>query len=207
MKIYLVRHGQSEGNRNKVFQDPKSPLSKEGLKQAENVAKRLEKIKIDLIFASPYTRADMTAQAISKKLGLKVEYWPDLHEIKRPKELIGKTIHSPEAKAFEKRLSNNYQNLDAKSVDEENFSELKSRAQKILDHLSKNHLQQNVLLVSHATTIKTIVFLAVFGENFTPKLFWNIRRHIVTKNTGVTTLEYTKKRGWALVTWADVSHL
>lgn len=207
MRIYLVRHGESEGNKKKVFQDPKSPLSAEGVAQAEAVANRFSNIKIDLIFASPFTRAKMTAEAISKKLGSNIEFWDDLHEIKRPSELIGKSIHSNEAKLFEKHLVNSYQNSDAKHSDEESFTDLKKRANKILVHLVTNHQNQNVLLVSHATTIKTIVFEAIFADNLTPKLFWNIRRHIITKNTGVTILEYSKKRGWALMTWGDITHL
>jgi phosphoserine phosphatase len=207
MRIYLVRHGESEGNKRKVFQHPKSPLSNDGLKQAEAVAERFNGVKIDVILASPYTRADMTAQAISQKLGVKVEHWDDLHEIKRPSELIGKSIHSSEAKLFEQHLLNSIHNSEASYQGEEGFEDLKTRSQKILNHLVKNHKDQNVLLVSHATTIKTIVFEAIFGENLNSKIFWNIRRHIVTKNTGVTIMEYSKKRGWALVTWGDISHL
>ncbi len=207
MKIYLVRHGESEGNKKRIVQDPKSPLSRKGLSEAQRVADRFKDIKIDIIFASPYTRADMTAQIISKKMDLKVEYWDDLHEIKRPTELIGKPIHGAEAKKYEDHLINSYQNSGEKFSDEEGFDDLKKRAQKVLDHLVKGHQNQNVLLVSHATTIKIIAFLAVFGENLTSQLFWNIRRHVITKNTGVTIIEYTKKRGWALATWADVSHL
>ena len=207
MRIYLVRHGESEGNRTKVFQDPKSPLSSDGQKQAEAVAKRFNGVKIDVILASPYTRADMTAQAISRSLRVKVEHWNDLHEIKRPTELIGKSIHSREAKLFEKHLINSVHNSEASYSGEEGFEDLKARAQKILEHLIKNHKGQNILLVSHATTIKSIVFQAILGDNLNSKLFWNIRRHIVTKNTGVTILEYSKNRGWALVTWGDTSHL
>lgn len=207
MRIYLVRHGESDGNKRKVFQDPKSPLSPEGQKQAEAVAKRFRGVKIDVILASPYTRADMTAQAISRQLGIKMEYWDDLHEIKRPTSLIGKSIHSKAAKLFEQHLLNSIHNSEASHKGEEGFEDLKTRAQKILNHLVKNHKDQNVLLFSHATTIKTIVFEAIFGENLNSKIFWNIRRHIVTKNTGVTILEYSKKRGWALVTWGDISHL
>ena len=207
MRIYLVRHGESEGNKERVFQDPKSPFSPDGQLQAQSVAKRFDGIPIDLLFASPYTRADMTAQAISNKLGVKVEYWDDLHEIKRPVTLIGKSIHSDEARLFEQHLLNSYQNSKPKLDGEEGFNDLRLRAQKILSHLVKNHQNQNILLVSHATTIKSIVFEAIFGENLNSKIFWNIRRHIITKNTGVTILEYSKKRGWVLVTWGDVSHL
>jgi probable phosphoglycerate mutase len=83
MRIYLVRHGESEGNKKKVFQDPQSPLSSEGVAQAEAVAKRFKGVHVDLIFASPFTRAKMTAEAISNKLHTEIEFWDDLHEIKK----------------------------------------------------------------------------------------------------------------------------
>lgn len=207
MKVYLVRHGESEGNKEMVFQRPDTPLTKKGEAQAEEVAKRLSGQDINIVFASPYTRAAKTAEAIAQKMKLKVEYWEDLHEIKRPDFLLGKSIHGKDGKEFEKHLVESYQKQDAKHPGEETFTELKARAQKILNHLVENHKNQNVLLVSHATTIKTIAFEAIFDENLVPELFWKIRRHVVTKNTGVTILEYTSDRGWILLTWGDVSHL
>lgn len=53
-KIYLIRHGESEGNIGPIRQSPESPLSKEGEKQAQIIAERISNLKFDLLISSPY---------------------------------------------------------------------------------------------------------------------------------------------------------
>ncbi len=74
MNIYLVRHGESELNKVSVHQTEDTPLSPEGIKQANKLAERIKKLKIDFIYSSPYKRAKQTAEIISKKLKKPIEY-------------------------------------------------------------------------------------------------------------------------------------
>lgn len=73
MAIYLIRHGETAGNRDRIVQVPQTPLSTEGLEQAERLADRLVDHPVRRILASDLARAHMTAGAISRKLGLEVE--------------------------------------------------------------------------------------------------------------------------------------
>jgi len=57
MKLYLVRHGQSEGNVKQTHQCEDVPLSEEGIKQVKLLAKRLKNNEISTIYASPFLRA------------------------------------------------------------------------------------------------------------------------------------------------------
>ena len=68
MKLYLVRHGQTEHNASSLHQDEKVELSKQGKKQAIILAKRFSKIPIELIYSSPMNRARKTAEVINKKI-------------------------------------------------------------------------------------------------------------------------------------------
>ena len=61
MKEFL---GQSEGNIAKIHQDSEVKLSRKGISQAEDVAKRFSNINIDIILASDYIRAYKTAKII-----------------------------------------------------------------------------------------------------------------------------------------------
>ncbi len=67
MKIFLVRHGESEGNRDNKFRGRVDyPLTDLGKKQAQDLAKFLEGFDIGKIISSPLKRALQTAQPISK---------------------------------------------------------------------------------------------------------------------------------------------
>ncbi|MET0343137.1 MAG: histidine phosphatase family protein [Polyangiales bacterium] len=80
MTIYLVRHGETVGNRDRVMQLPDIPLSEHGLRQAEQLAERLAGEGIVHILASDLPRARMTAEPLAARLGLAIETTPLLHE-------------------------------------------------------------------------------------------------------------------------------
>ena len=80
MQIYVIRHGETEGNRLRVVQKPEVPLNDRGLSQAARMADRLRAAGIRRILASDYSRAAMTAGALSETTGIDVEYEPLLRE-------------------------------------------------------------------------------------------------------------------------------
>lgn len=73
MRIIFVRHGEPNYE--------KDCLTKNGRKHAKLVAKRLKDEGIDELWASPLGRAQETAAAISKKLGLPVKTLDFMREI------------------------------------------------------------------------------------------------------------------------------
>ncbi len=80
--VYLVRHGETPGNRSRRYQHYDTPLSDDGRNQAQRVAKRLTD---DGPFAALYTsdlaRTMETAAAISARLGLDPILDPRLREL------------------------------------------------------------------------------------------------------------------------------
>ena len=63
MKIYILRHGQTEWNKeNRVAYNKELLLNETGLKQAEYARKQLENIDYDLVISSPFIRAKTTAE-------------------------------------------------------------------------------------------------------------------------------------------------
>ena len=67
MKIYLFRHGQTEYNEKGLFTGwTDVPLSKNGVKDAKKVAKKLEKKKIDIAFCSSLKRSRQTLREVLK---------------------------------------------------------------------------------------------------------------------------------------------
>jgi broad specificity phosphatase PhoE len=65
MRLILTRHGETEENKLGIVQGHmQGTLSKEGIHQAEKLAERLRKEKIDAIFSSDLKRAVDTSKII-----------------------------------------------------------------------------------------------------------------------------------------------
>ena len=63
--IYLVRHAETEWNKERRYQGGQDiPLSNTGVEQARQLAERLRKVKFDLAYSSPLQRARQTAEII-----------------------------------------------------------------------------------------------------------------------------------------------
>lgn len=206
MKLYLVRHGESLANKEEFHHTPETPLSEDGIKQAEVVAERLKNIEIDFIYSSPQERAKQTAEIISKQKNLPIEFWDSLKEIKVPSEVWGKSINDPEIKKIGHTYDLKFLENE-RYTDDETFEELSDRGQDVLNHLFEKHKEMNVLCVSHSTMTKMIVAKILFGDTLTPKQFILLRKHLWVKNTGITICEHSEKYGWTLNTWNDSNHL
>lgn len=66
----FVRHGETEGNRTRIFQVPHIPLNEAGEAQARGAAERLKSVALARIVASPMARAWRTASLIGEPHGL-----------------------------------------------------------------------------------------------------------------------------------------
>jgi probable phosphoglycerate mutase len=78
--IVLVRHGETEGNRNRVLQLAGTPLNQHGILQAASLAQRLSSLPIAHVLCSDMPRARMTAQPFLERSGANVEYSELLQE-------------------------------------------------------------------------------------------------------------------------------
>lgn len=66
MRIYLVRHGQTDLNKAKLMQGRSDmPLNATGLEQAKKTKALIADVKFDAVYASPLSRAVNTAAIVS----------------------------------------------------------------------------------------------------------------------------------------------
>lgn len=81
-RLILVRHGESEGNRDRRFtQNPDVSLTPLGRQQAQAAAERIAKrYNPSRLVTSPFARARQTAEIIAEGLGLTVEVEAALRE-------------------------------------------------------------------------------------------------------------------------------
>jgi broad specificity phosphatase PhoE len=65
IRVYIVRHGETEENKQKIIQGHlDSPLNSEGERQADLVAHALKDVPFDLCYSSDLQRAAYTAKRI-----------------------------------------------------------------------------------------------------------------------------------------------
>lgn len=138
-KLYFIRHGLSELNvQGKFAGVTETPLTDEGRKQAKAAGILAKEHNIDLIVASPMSRALETSQIIAKEIGYPVK------DIQINKVLIERDFGELEGKSWSPDL-----NLDGIS-DLETDDTLLERA-----HLALNWLhslpQETILVVSHGS--------------------------------------------------------
>ena len=210
MNIYFVRHGLTDGNEADEFQLPTTELSPKGIDQAEKVAKYLETIPIDIVFASPMTRASQTTNIIAKHIGHAVIEDPLFEEIKRPSAVRGKSKTDLEVKAIMEVVKRTFADPNNRHSDEEDYFQSRGRAKKIMSFLSERK-EQNILVVTHGEILRMILSLVIFGESLTPQIFDEIKRTFIPFNTGITLIQYDQsfgyhKSGWYVLGW-NIMHI
>ncbi|MBX4198343.1 histidine phosphatase family protein [Candidatus Parcubacteria bacterium] len=210
MKVYFVRHGETEANRKNFAQDEKGALSELGRQQAEFVGKRFKNIPIDLIVSSPYLRAKETTEIIHKSCNKEI-LWSELFVERRdPSVMVGKDMSSPESKAITKEIRANRHIPDWRHSNEETFTEIKERAKKALLYL-RDLKKERILVVTHSGFLRSLLCAMIFGDTLTAEMY-NKMFALRTINTGITLAEYSEHdtwvgSGWVVNAWNDHAHL
>ncbi len=155
-KIYYVRHGQNEDNAAGLLNGHRDlPLTDLGREQAMVAAGLLKGKKIDVVYASPLSRAMETAEVIVRELGLDEAILDDdLMErdfgilTGKPKTDISKYC-SQVIEVGEKQFF-----LDGEGV--ETYPDLYRRAESFVGKIKDLYPDETVLVVAHGDIGKII---------------------------------------------------
>lgn len=205
MKIYFVRHGQTNANVQRRYQDTDSPLNSVGQAQAEAVAKRFVNIPIDLILTSTYPRTVSTAQQIQVTTNAPIIESELLIERKMPDELLGKLIVSDESIKILTTIREHFDDPEWHYANEENFYDLIDRGKRALELITSQE-KESVAVVSHGYFLQVLIYSIIFGDDPGPHAFRNFKNTIEYSNTGLTMCEY-KNEKWRILTLNDYAHL
>ncbi len=182
MIIYMMRHGETDWNRQHLFQGRTDiPLNENGRKVAEWTRKGLKDVKFDVAFASPLSRAKETAQIILE--GRNIE----LIEDERIIEMAFGDYEATRMDQNDEMLMTffchpeNY--VDEKGI--EAFESVLARADAFLQDLinNPNYQDSTVLVATHGAMIRGLMG-AFLNKNV--KDFWEGGVH---KNCGMTIVE------------------
>lgn len=207
--VYLVRHGESEGNARLIHQGPTSPLTERGRQQATFIAHRCAKLPIDVILSSTTKRAEETADIIQKHIHAPIEYSPLFVERRYPKERTGLDRNDPVGIHISKILKENFIRSGFHFSNEENFEDLQKRALEALEFLN-NRSEKNILVVTHSIFLKILIAHVLFDQALTATMCLRFMSCLLSENTGLTVLQSSDEgvsKSWRLLIWNDHSHL
>jgi broad specificity phosphatase PhoE len=145
-RLILVRHGESEGNRDRTFtQNPDVPLTPRGREQAHaaaaQIAKRYEAMRL---VASPFARARETAEIIGARLGVALEIEPALRE-----QSFGVFAGQPYTALLNDAAYHDGPRWNWRPPDGESLADVSARVVPALDRIARAGAGQDVVIVSH----------------------------------------------------------
>lgn len=206
MRLYFVRHGETNSNLQKSVVSFNDELTETGRKQAQELAERISNIYIDIILASPHKRTKETAEIIAKKINKDIQEISFLGEKKWPSEIEGKLLKDPEVeKVFDLLKEKNNTDPTWHYSDEENFFDIKKRAELFIEYVSKL-TYTNILAVSHEYFIKMIIATMMHGDHLPYEIFRNFFHFTSLNNTSLTLCE-KERDAWKLITLNDQQHI
>ena len=140
MKIYIVRHGQTNYNvEGRYGGRIDIPLNKVGIKEAKIVKEKLKNINFDLVFSSPLSRAYNTAKIIYDG-----NIIIDDRIIERDNgDLEGKLKSEIKDKIDFNDDNNNVYNI-------ETITSFRGRINNFFDDITKSYKDKTILVVTHA---------------------------------------------------------
>jgi probable phosphoglycerate mutase len=192
MRIYLVRHGETELNAARILQPAATPLSERGLAQAERVAARLAGVGLVRILVSDLRRAEMTAEAIGRRSGAPIARDPELAE-----RNFGALRGRPYAELGLDPFAEGYEPPEGESW--ETFHARVDRAWQRVDAAARA-ASGPIAVVTHGLVCRAVVArrASLPSGDSVANRGW--------RNTSVTVLE-RRGLGWGVTLLDDVSHL
>lgn len=189
MRLYLIRHGQTESNVNHLLDTahPGAPLTDAGLEQAAALAEKLGDEPIEAVYASDLTRAVQTATPLAGRRGVEVRQLEGLREIPAGVEemnadwttyigMLERWVVEPEFALEGSQDANTFM----------------ARYDDAIAQIADAH--QVAAAVSHGAAMR--VWIPVRATNMTPPALQPLA------NTAVVVLEGSPAEGWTVVSWA-----
>jgi len=160
-RIFLIRHGETDWNRQKIWQGLHGPgLNEAGRKQIENTALKLKNLDITDLYSSDVTRALETSQIISSQLKLSLKISPAFRE-----RDMGNYTGFPESEVLKRNPGLILQNGFLGSNDLPTVEKWDSFVRRVTDGIENlvSHIEGNTAVVTHGGVI--YIALAHFDHN------------------------------------------
>ena len=161
MRLILVRHGETEWNRqSRIIGHTEIALNETGRRQATLLAQALRDEKVSAIYASPLQRTRETAAEISRVLGVAVKFDDAFKEIAAG-DIDGLTFEEVAERHgdFFKHWMRGDPALRLPGG--ESFTDLRNRTWPAVQRIVGVHSDGDVIIVSHTLAIMSIIASAL----------------------------------------------
>ena len=152
MKLYVVRHGETDWNKKKFMQgNTDVSLNETGISQAKMISEKLKDVNFDVCYSSPLSRAYDTASIICNgKVNIQID-----------NRLEERELGEYEGKESSLYNSEYYWNLKIDSSDKgvESPKDLLKRISSFYDDLLEKHNDEVILIVSHGAIVRGLNFV------------------------------------------------
>lgn len=142
MRLYFIRHGQTNANANmtngKSITELDEPLNDTGITQAQELAEQLKDVEFDVIISSPLKRAQQTAAIINQHHNLLTQTDDMWRERQAETYIDANSWHD----LFD--FDKNIQIENGESLDE-----FFDRVNNVIDKLKTNYVNKTVAVISH----------------------------------------------------------
>lgn len=189
MKIYIVRHGQTNSNLRRACIGHKDvSLNEAGEEQARKLAEKLSDIDFDFVYTSPLSRAVntiMPTMNIKKDVKLIMNYGLIERDFGLMDDMSFEEIKEKfpyEYAAWMKDL------ISYRPPEGESVNDVYNRASETIDKIINAHKNSNILIVTHYAIAKTIIahLLGLSAEH--SQVFY-------LDNACITEVEYKNGKG------------
>ena len=176
MKLYFVRHGESEANIQHVISNRESPfgLTERGRGQAATLAEKLRDVPMTAIYSSPVLRARETAEILSQSFHLASQVTEALREydcgiLEEKSDAESWRLHREIAEDW--TLHHNYLR---KPEEGESYLDIKKRFIPFIESFTQNdlHSPAHILFVSHGGLLQLML----------PEVLTNIDHELVSSH-------------------------
>lgn len=165
LKLYIVRHGETEWNVIKRFQGQlNTPLTEKGMEKLRKTGKKLENVLFDEVYTSELGRTVASAEII---LNENRGYKNKKRELKKLAELNEVYFGVWQGLTYEEVFlkypeeADNYfynvKNYNAENVEAENLKDALERFLKGINKILNIHKSGNILVVTHGTVFEMFI--------------------------------------------------
>ncbi len=198
--IILIRHGESEGNKTRVFTGhTNAPLTELGQLQARLAADALKSIHIDRIYTSDLCRAHDTGLPVAEDHGLEIE------SDERLREIYGGEWESVNFDVLPQKYPEDFGLWKAniglsRCTGGESIVELYDRVVKRVIEIAEENPGKTVCIATHATPVRAVCAYAsgISAEDISKEPF--------PGNASISIVEYENGKLTATVK-GDIAHL
>lgn len=182
-ELYLMRHGETDWNKNSIFQGQTDiALNKKGIEEAKKAAQIFADLKLDFIYSSDLIRTKNTALFIARSKKMKI------NESKKIREISFGDWEGLNYKEIEKKFPDDLAKWKDDLINNnptcgEKILNFKARIKDFFQEILNKHQGEKILVVTHGGVIKIYLTIVLAMKS---KDFWKFQ----IDNCSITELKF-----------------